>query len=410
MYQFMFKALLERILVIFMISIKKRPLLLLALLSASLILPAVPVLADDDDEDESPVKLEFYVDAYYAFDTDARLGVDNDNNATTPNVFVPKGDRPLNAINFRRNEFNLNTAQMTASTQMDWFRGRATIQYGTVANSSWAPAKYSPIQEANLGIRALDNLGGKGNELWLDGGIFLTHIGNEALMPRYNWLSNLALVTMFEPFYQAGLRASYNWGSLASLQLHLLNGYGTIEDNNLGKDFGWLVGFNPLSNLSLSWAGQVGDVGAFDPAKKSDPGQWRFYNNFSATYQILEDLGVKGQFDVATESGKVYMGGQVTARYNFLEKFGVTLRGEGINDAGGMLTSAFDSSSDNVAQGLQGFGVTLGLEYRPIDNAFIRLEGRQLVMNPTNNAVFVDPNGGTSANRFELSANTGFWF
>ncbi|PKL77573.1 MAG: hypothetical protein CVV27_05105 [Candidatus Melainabacteria bacterium HGW-Melainabacteria-1] len=350
----------------------------------------------------SPVKLEFYLDAYYAFDTDARVRQGEGAEST----LVPRGDRPLNAVNFRRNEFNLNTAQVTASTQMDWFRGRTTFQFGNIPQSSWLPEKYSAIQEANVGIRPLSNLGGEGNDLWLDGGIFLTHIGNEALLPRYNWLSNLALVTMFEPFYQAGLRASYNWGSLASFQLHLLNGYGSIEDNNLAKSVGWLVGVTPLSNLSLSWAGQVGDETNF-----GDPFAVRFYNNLNASYQILDNLGLRGQFDFATEGNKgFYYGAQLTARYDFLERFGVTLRGETIQDPNGMLTAAYDTSSDDASQGLQGFGVTLGLEYRPLDNAFVRLEGRQLMLSQTNNQIFIDPAGVASSNRFEVSVNTGFWF
>lgn len=400
---------------------KRSHLWLLPLFALTLALPATAKEKKKDDAaaeqpaaEESkpitvgPVKLDFYLDAYYAFDTDARV---NTAAAGQPAAFTPRGDRPLNAVNFRRNEFNLNTAQVTASTQIDWFRGRTTLQYGTIANSSWAPAAYSPIQEANVGIRPAANLGGKGNELWIDGGIFLTHIGNEALLPRYNWLSTLSLVTMFEPFYQAGLRASYNIGDMVNIQLHLLNGYGSIEDNNVSKDFGWSIGYNtPLQGLSVAWNAQVGDTGNFDAAKKADPGQIRFYNNLNATYQVMPELGFKGQFDFATESGKTYYGGQLTGRYDFLKRFGVTLRAETIQDAQGMLTSAFDSSSDNATQGLQGFGITLGLEYRPLDNAFIRLEGRELVMNPTHNAVFVDTNGNSSSNRFEIAANTGFWF
>jgi hypothetical protein len=395
--------------------IRTRKSLVLSLCALSLLAWSAPVLAQDEEIEievettettttapaaaqpaASPVKLEFYIDAYYAFDTDARIKVDSDSNAATPEVLMPKGDRGLNAVNFRRNEFNLNTAQVTASTQMDWFRGRTTLQFGNIAHSSWLPSKYSAIQEANLGIRPAANLGGDGNDLWIDGGIFLTHIGNEALLPRYNWLSNLALVTMFEPFYQAGLRASYNIGSQFNFQLHLLNGYGSIEDNNLGKTFGWLVGYNPLSNLSLSWAGVVGDESNF-----GDTAFVRFYNNFNASYQILDDLGVRGQFDIANQSDKgLYYGAQLTARYDFLERFGVTLRGETIQDPNGVVTS----------DKLQGLGVTLGLEYRPLDNAFVRVEGRQLVLNPTSNAIFLDTAGNSSSNRFEISANTGFWF
>lgn len=379
----------------------------LTLTALSLLTLSPAVLAQDSDTPAAPLKLEFYLDAYYAFDTDSHLSTGTGSEIQN----VPRADRPLNAVNFRRNEFNLNTAQVTASTHLDWFRGRTTLQFGTIANSSWTPARYSPLQEANLGIRAAKDLGGEGNELWFDGGIFLTHIGNESLLPRYNWLSNLALVSQFEPFYQSGLRASYNLGSLLNFQLHVLNGYGSIEDNNFSKTLGWLVGYNPLDNLSVSWTGLIGDEGAYDPARKSDPGAYRFYHNLNASYQILEDLGLRGQFDFATESGKFYYGGQLTARYDFLEKFGVTLRGETIQDAQGMLSSSFDSSStDNSVQGLQGFGLTLGLEYRPLENAFIRLEGRQLMLNPTHNQIFRDANGTASANRFELSANTGFWF
>ncbi|MGV3524498.1 MAG: outer membrane beta-barrel protein [Candidatus Sericytochromatia bacterium] len=347
--------------------------------------PAEPAAA-------SPVKLEFYLDAYYGIDTDSHMTSGEGAEATR----VPRTERALNAVNYRRNEFNLNTAQVSASTQMDWFRGRTTLQFGNIAHSSWIPSRYSAIQEANLGIRPLSNLGAEGNDLWIDGGIFLTHIGNEALLPRYNWLSNLALVTMYEPFYQSGLRASYNWGSMLNFQLHVLNGYGNIEDNNGSKSVGWLVGYNPLNNLGLAWTGVVGDE-----SNAGDPGFVRFYNNFNLNYQILDDLGLRGQFDVATQSDKgLYYGAQLTGRYDFLEDFGVTLRGETIQDANGMLTP----------DKLQGFGVTLGLEYRPLDNAFVRLEGRQLWLDATNNAIFMDANGNRSSQRTEFSANTGFWF
>jgi hypothetical protein len=59
---------------------------------------------------------------------------------------------------------------------------------------------------------------------------------------------------------------------------------------------------------------------------------------------------------------------------------------------------------------LQGLGVTLGLEYRPSKQSFVRLEGRQLMLDATNNKLFTDANGTASSNRFELVANTGIWF
>jgi hypothetical protein len=344
----------------------------------------------------SPLKLEVYLDAYIRTDTDSTVKTTEGTGADAKDVLSRKTDSHLNSVNWRRNEFNLNTAQVTASLEQDWYRGRATIQFGTIAQQAWAPGVYSPIQEANLGFKALGNLGGDGNNLWIDGGIFLTHIGNEALLPRYNWLSNLALVTMFEPFYQSGLRASYNWGDVLSAQVHVLNGYGNIVDNNDSKSVGWQVAYNPMSNLGVSWSALVGDE-----SNTGDPSFIRFYNNFNLNYMILDNLGIRGQVDVANQSNLgLYYGGQLTARYDFLEHFGVTVRGEMIQDPNGVVTS----------DKLQGFGATLGLEYRPTTQSYVRLEGRQLFMDPTNNKMFTDSAGNATSNRFEILANTGIWF
>jgi len=349
-------------------------------------------------DDERPFDIEFYLDAYYAVDTDTTLR-EGEGDAS---VLLPKRDRGLSAIGFRHNEFNLNTAQMTVSTDKDWYRGRTTLQFGTIPVSSWFGG-YLNIQEANLGFKLASDLGAEGNELWVDGGIFLTHIGNELLLPRYNALSTLALVTMFEPFYQSGVKLAYNWGDMLTAELHVMNGYGIIEDNNSAKTVGWLIGYSPLENLGVSWAAVVGDE-----ADAGDPSSVRFYNNFNVNYQALKELAIKAQVDLSTQTAtQFYYGAQATVRYDFLwdevQDFpilGASLRGETIQDPGNMLTG--DS--------LQGYGVTLGLEYKPTSNSFVRAEGRQLWMDPTNNQIFMGANGNTSSNRTEFLLNSGVWF
>lgn len=346
---------------------------------------ATPAMAQ-----ENLVDFDFYIDAYYAIDTDSTMDIGQNG---TQNL-VPKKDRGLNAIGYRNNEFNLNTAQMTVSTSQDYYRGRFTTQYGTIPISSWSGG-YLNIQEANLGFNVFKDLGAEGNNLWVDGGLFLTHIGNELLLPRANWLSTLALVTMFEPFYQAGVKVGYNWGDSLSGEIHLLNGYGNIEDNNADKTVGWLLSYSPFENLGLSWAGLVGNE-----QDAGTPAQARLYNNLNLNYQILDNIGVRGQVDLANEAGNFYYGAQLSARYDFMEKYGVTLRGETIQDPQGIVTS----------DKLQGYGITLGLEYKPTEKSFVRLEGRQLLMDPNTNKLFMDAQGNTSSNRSELLINTGVWF
>ncbi len=358
-------------------------------LKAGLVMAATLGMSAPAMAQANPINFDFYIDTYYAIDTDTTMDIGTDGNQD----LVPKKDRGLNAIGYRNNEFNLNTAQMTVSTEQEMYRGRFTMQYGTIPISSWSGG-YLNIQEANLGFRPAADLGGEGNNIWIDGGIFLTHIGNELLLPRENWLSTLALVTMFEPFYQSGVKVGYNWGEMFSGELHVLNSYGTIEDNNADKSLGWLLSYNPMDNLGLSWAGLVGneqDAGA--------TAQLRLYNNVNLNYQILDQFGVRGQIDVANEAGNLYYGAQLSARYDIFDQFGVTVRGETIQDPQGILT-------DN----LQGYGITLGLEYKPTEKSFVRLEGRQLIMDANNNQIFMDAQGNTSSNRSELLINTGIWF
>lgn len=342
--------------------------------------------------------IEVYLDAYYAIDTDTTLSIGKGNTAKR----VPKKDRPLNAVGYRNNELNINMAQITVSTAQDRYRGSASFQFGTIPISSWSGG-YLNLQEAHLGFKPVSDLGGEGNQLWIDGGILLTHIGNELLLPKGNWLSTLALVAMYEPFYQAGVRATYNWGDTLSAEFHLMNGYGMIEDNNASKTVGWLIGYTPLDHLSVSWGATLGDE-----ANAGDTAAVRFYNNLNLNYQILKQLGIRGQFDFATQTASpFYYGAQLSARYDFLFDeagefpiLGATLRGEVIQDPGGMLTP----------DRLQGFGATLGLEYKPTVHSFVRLEGRQLMLDPTHNQIFMDAKGTPSSTRTEMMINTGVWF
>ena len=159
---------------------KKGPILLAATVICGLV--SAPAWAQEEPSATpaapaaSPLKLEVYLDAYFRTDTDSHMKVTEGTGADAKETLVRKMDSSLNSIGWRRNEFNLNTAQVTASMEQDWYRGRATLQFGTIAQQAWTPAAYSAIQEANLGFKALGDLGGEGNNLWIDGGIFLTHI------------------------------------------------------------------------------------------------------------------------------------------------------------------------------------------------------------------------------------------
>ena len=336
-----------------------------------------------------PIKIEGYIDSYYAYDTDP--------------LVMPKGQdkrkensRALNAIGYRKNEVNLNTAQLTASTTTDLYRARMTVAYGTMPQQLWFPTEYLSLQEANLGFRLIENL-------WFDGGIFLTHIGGEALLPKNNWLSSLAMTTMFEPFYQGGAKLTYKPTEQVEVQLHALNGYGLIEAVNPMPAAGLLVTYTPMSNLAITYSGYAGN-----PKASTDPAAFRSFNDLNFSYQITENVGLRGSIDVAYQSdiASLYHSGFLTARYNFNPSWSVSARGEYVYDEKGML-SAYPNLKD---AGIMGGGVTLGGEFKPTDTSYVRLEGRQLFFDANKNKIFQDLSRNPSSSRFELMGSVGLWF
>src|ERR1035437_7427346 len=78
--------------------------------------------------------------------------------------------------NYRRdNEFNINIALLRASYSGDKVRANIGLQAGTYAQYNYASEQplLQHIYEANAGMKIVKNL-------WLDAGIFASHIGNES--------------------------------------------------------------------------------------------------------------------------------------------------------------------------------------------------------------------------------------
>ncbi|MBC8044075.1 MAG: outer membrane beta-barrel protein, partial [Rhizobacter sp.] len=97
------------------------------------------------------------------------------------------------------------------------------------------------------------------------------------------------------------------------------------------------------------------------------------------------------------------------ARYKFTPQWSGAVRGEVFQDGDGILTGNVNTSgnTDNDS-GLKAFGVTLGVDYRPLELAFIRLEGRYLGTD-ANQKIFLNGNE-ASTSRIELIFTTGVVF
>jgi hypothetical protein len=358
----------------------------------ALVLFAILISASSASAEGTTVKFSAYADAYAA--------IDNANESSS-DILLSEGlsYRSFSIVNGQRNNFGINIAQVSADVNHNnMARGKVTLHYGDIPQQTWTAAGvgYPAIQEAYAGIMVLENL-------WVDAGYFLTHIGGESLLPKDNWLSSHSMVTFYEPFYQSGLRFSYEADKLTA-QLHVLNGNNIFEDNNVNKTVGLYLGYQISDQFSASYANVIGNEVPGNPQNA----QTHMYHNICLNFDMNEQFQTKAQIDLASlgenEAGtidsKSFMGFSVQGRYAFTTKYAATLRFAYIDDKDGIYGA-------NNYESLM--GITAGFEYKPTNFSYFRLEGRMLSADTETFDFDEATMLPTEKSRMELMLNMGVW-
>ncbi len=329
-----------------------------------------------------------YLDAYYAYYSDSS-GIG--------------GFQKFTSISPRKNQFGLNTAQVAVEYNSDKVRGNITLHFGDIAKGSWSAA-YNDIMEAHAGFRLCKTL-------WLDAGLFRTHFGTEGLLPKENFLSSVSVNTFYEPYYEAGARLNYVPNGHWAVNLYAINGYNIFEDNNKHKSLGMLVTYTEGEKWNAGYSNYLGDD-APDSALKSHlrVNQNLFFN--AAIKKLKIQLGIdyclqKNSAILHPDKGSSMLSGVLGFKYQLSEMFALATRGEFFYDPQGFMSTVI-LDKQNKLTGYKLWGFTLGAEYKPTKNTYIRIEGRQLQMN-RNQEIFYQ-NEKLSSQRFELSGNVGVSF
>lgn len=207
-----------------------------------LVLLAQPLLAQ---QQVPPVHLGAFIDSYYAWDTGQ------------PAAF----DRAFTTQAVRHNEFNINLAHVEATVSGDRVRGRLALQAGTSVQANYVgeptngsnsgPMLARHIQEAVAGVRIVP-------ALWIDAGIYFSHIGQESWISRDNPTYTRSFTADYTPYYSTGVKATWAPSAKITAQLHLINGWQNISENNSGKAVGARIDWAIASKLSVAWASYVG--------------------------------------------------------------------------------------------------------------------------------------------------------
>jgi hypothetical protein len=255
----------------------------------------------------------------------------------------------------RANEFALNLAQV------QWTRGVSPEQpvgftlslvagEGTEVVHAGEPegvGKFRNIYQASLAYRLA-------NGVVVEGGIYPSHVGMEGFYSKDNWNYTRSWLGEFSPYYQTGVKVSYPFNERWSGQIHLLNGWQIINDNNDEKAVGTQIAY---SNGGLS-----ASLNTFF----GDEGRMRKFADVVATYRVTPQLQIGGSIDAGDQENASWAGAGAYARFAPNDRQAFAIRAEHFRDPDNGITGAAQTLRE----------ATLTYEHRPRPNLILKLEGR----------------------------------
>ncbi|MFN7131057.1 MAG: outer membrane beta-barrel protein [Myxococcales bacterium] len=201
--------------------------------------------------------------------------------------------------------------------------------------------------------------------LLLEAGIFPSHVGFEAFTSRDNWTYTRGWMGEFSPYYQTGVRAQWTSPWLLRAQLHLLNGWQVIRDNNRGKTVGAQLALEG-ERFTLALNTLVG------PELPDDTRHFRYFGDVVVQLRPLRWLAVVAMADLGYQERPGLAGDALWhafagyARVELSPEAALTLRGERFADPDAGITGAAQTLNAG----------TLTLDVRPASQVSVKLEAR----------------------------------
>jgi hypothetical protein len=293
---------------------------------------ATPALAQQSDTTPR-VTFGAFVDGYFAYDFNR-----------------PDGhDRAFTTQAQRHDEFAVNLAHVEAKYQSPRARARLALQAGTSVHANYAGEPDSiagfqnllpNLQEAYAGIAVTPTL-------WVDAGIFFSHIGSESWISADNPNYTRSLPAEFSPYYETGVRASWQAHPSLAVTAVVVNGWQNISENNHDKAGGIRLDWTASPAITISYSNFVGR----EPNASTGDHDVRFFNDVNARITPSERVLIIPTVDVGTQDGDTWYAASLVGRYAVTPTVALNGRVERYDDEDGV-----------IAPGLRVFGASAGID------------------------------------------------
>ncbi len=279
----------------------------------------------------------------------------------------------------RHNEFNVNLAFVEIKLDAPHYRGRLALQTGTSVASNYAsepttgtvsgPSLSRIIQEAVVGVQVARNL-------WVDAGVFFSHIGMEGWISRDNPIYTRSLVAEYSPYYQSGAKLTWTPSRFVTAQVDVVNGWQNIAENNQGKGVGMRVDVTPDEGTTLSYFNLFTPENGARLRTLNGVGLKRTHGAFTVLTEF--DIGTQAHNDrTGTRSG--WAGWTLVARAQSTPQVAFTGRLEGFRDPDGVIVATGavrDGNRLTANPPFRGLGASVGADVTPYPHVLWRSELR----------------------------------
>lgn len=331
----------------------------LASITLFLVLPLT--LFAQSDSVKNDFRITGFIDVYYAYDFNK------------PEDHIRQ---PFLYNHNRHNEFNINLAMVHAAYVKKGVRANLGMMAGTYAQDNYAAEEnlLKSIFEANVGVA----LNAK-QTLWLDAGIFPSHIGFESAISTENPTLTRSLLAENSPYFLSGLKLGWDITKSWSFTGVLANGWQRIARpvGNQVPAIGTQLHYHPHPGLAINWSTFAGSD-AHDSLE-----QVRLFNNLYLELEPAQRFKFIAGFDIGaqkygnpvraegqTEDWELWYTPIIIARVALTDKLYLAGRGEYYADEGGVIISY------GAPAAFRTYGFSLNLDYAILENAMFRIEAR----------------------------------
>jgi hypothetical protein len=320
------------------------------------LLTSVQALCENDSTPKIKFRTEGLAETYFVYDFTS-----------------PKQEfRPAFYYNHHvNNQPGLNLALFRFAADYSRFKTSIGVMTGSYASANLAdePNWSQHMYEANISFQLLKN-----KQLWLQTGIFNSHIGFESAIAADCYTLTRSLAADNSPYYETGVKLNYKTKNEKwEYNLLLLNGWQQMP--NFNRSFKPSLGFQMLysyKKYTFNYSNYIGNEGT------TGMPQWRFFNNFyliakphkSVSLILALDVGL--QYHTIKKNTAFWYTPQAVVKYRLTKALDLVGRIEHYADRNAVVTLPYKNAALNL------LGASMNLDFKFFKSLMLRIEIKQL--------------------------------